>query len=134
VDDWVDLVHWSQGVRAVFGPRSPSLNGIELREARFVGHSLRLDFDLADYPEEPPPKWRAKSADTVRLMLDASPMQDLLVTRWGTCGRADLTLTRHDGLIDLMLEGRGVRLSMTTETVCLLSMSAHTDEDSPPPG
>lgn len=107
---------------------APSLRGIELWRATLTDYALQLDFDLSGYPADPPAKWRARNANTVRIELDVSPLLTLSMTRWGTTGCADLSLTRREDAIELVLDGPDVYLSATVELVTVRSMSAHTDE------
>jgi hypothetical protein len=133
MDDWLSVAQRTEGMRAVFAGEVPSLDGIELWEARLTEwYSLRLEFDLAGYPSNPPEKWRAKKANAVRVELDVSPLLAVSVTRWGTCGRADLSLTRHGSLIEVVLDGPEVRLSATVEWAMVLRVSAYANEDRPP--
>jgi hypothetical protein len=68
---WTELVHEAEGIRAVFGGRSPSLETVEIQDVTVEanGQAVRIRFILSEFPDTPPAKWVARGANVVQVEL-----------------------------------------------------------------
>ena len=132
MENWLDLVADTEGLRAVYGEEVPALDEVEVHEVRLYLDSLRVRFDLESYPSGPPAKWKAKKANTVQVELSFSPILEVAVTGWGWNGRASLSLEPRFGAFAVRLEGPEVKLFARSEFARVMSMSAYINGDRPP--
>jgi len=114
VTDWLDLVLDPRPVRAVFGDVTPSLRDILVETATLEirGHGITLGVALADYPADPPRKWRQAGNNTVWLTLAFDDADLIEVHGPLTTERADLVVTREGEHLRAELTGATLRMSI----------------------
>jgi hypothetical protein len=125
-NSWIDVVDRTEGLVAAYGSQLPTLDRVELVALTLSQDStpLTLRFDLADYPSEPPRRWALKKANTVQLELALFPLETISLSRWGTLGIADISLTRSENFI-LRARGGELDLSATSKFAAVLSIPAY---------
>jgi hypothetical protein len=58
--EWTSVFSGARGISAIYGSKIPSLGGVRVHEIRAEreGPVLKIRFDLSDFPDNPPEKWR----------------------------------------------------------------------------
>jgi hypothetical protein len=129
VSSWLDILDDDRALRAVYRGEVPTLQGIDLHEIRLHrdGPSLSLRFDLADYPGNPPKKWRSQNLNTVQVELTFGPLRSVLIDRFSLRPIVNLSLIKESDLIDVLIDSDQVKISALAECVMLRSMTAYTN-------
>lgn len=81
---WLDLVERSEGLRIVFGGVVPHLDDVRLLSVTLDqnGPTAILRFDLAEYPADPPIKWKKEGHNTVQVELSVSGLLETKISGW----------------------------------------------------
>ncbi|MFE3541953.1 Imm50 family immunity protein [Nocardia sp. NPDC059177] len=66
---WVDLLNNARGMYAIFRDDVPSLQAVTIHSVGMHrdGPTLKLVFDLPDFPTDPPKKWRGYKVIRIEL-------------------------------------------------------------------
>ncbi|GDY34055.1 Imm50 family immunity protein [Gandjariella thermophila] len=107
---WLDLLEDAASVRSIYNDQSPALDPIRLHEISLHtdGGRATLRFDLPEYPESPPKKWRLQGFNTVQVELMLIEIRELSLRGWNSA---------IDGRMSLARESDGVRVTMSTDSV-----------------
>jgi hypothetical protein len=127
--DWIDLVGSAEFLRKLF-PTAPSLHGVRVLEVDLHqdGPRALVRFDLNEFPEQPPAKWRQSHANKVQVRIMGIGVRELEVRGWSTNNIVDIEIgpADPDGF-RLVAEGAGFHFSGVFENLVLDSVSAYAD-------
>ncbi|WP_126464160.1 Imm50 family immunity protein [Propionibacterium australiense] len=92
-DWWAANISGSRGLFEVFGGRPANLDAAVCNAIRFdpFPSSAFLEIELADFPDEPPPRWVSNEYDTVALKIQMTGCHDLSAS--GTLEPCSITIT-----------------------------------------
>jgi hypothetical protein len=81
---WLDCVDESVFLKELFPDAAPLLTAVRLHEVQFHQDGPRaiLRFDLNEFPETPPAKWRAAQSNTVQVRLMGIGISAMHMTGW----------------------------------------------------
>ncbi|NJQ02063.1 hypothetical protein HCK00_16350 [Streptomyces sp. PLAI1-29] len=108
----------------------PPLQGVKLFEVSVnrEGPSMRLRLDLAAYPENPPKKWSAQGFNVVHVELYFGGVDSVRMAGISVNPVVDISLRRGEK-ISLEVRSPEVNVSATADSVHILRMQAHADEE-----
>lgn len=91
--NWVELLLNPVVIRSIYGDRIPSLSGVEIHEFRLRrdGSDVEVRFDLSEFPEDPPEKWKTW-VNTIQVELAIVGVESLSIREWQTTMIADLSI------------------------------------------
>jgi hypothetical protein len=125
MSDWADLLDDLRTIRAIFG-EAPSLDQVELQSVVLDGPMVKLQITLAEaeFPVEPPEKWRERGFNRACIFLlcfgvrsleirglEADPIFDLSIEREATYCACAVGRTRCQSISDQKV------LAVTSESV-----------------
>ena len=133
---FVDALADQRPLVAVFGEPVPTFGPVDLHEVTVHrdGPVVRLRFDLAEYPAQPPAKWVTGGADTVQVVLDLVGVDRLAVTGAMTNMRGPLTARQTDGgSVTAEFRSGEVSVVVTARAAVISSLSAYAISRGPAP-
>jgi hypothetical protein len=82
---WTNFLANPKSLTSIFST-PPSLENIRLLRLHLDenGPTLRLEVDINDYPDTPPPKWKEQGFNQVQLQLSFFPIESINITGWCT--------------------------------------------------
>jgi hypothetical protein len=116
--DWAELLIDPRTIRAIFGETAPSLDQVELVEIVLDvdrGPDAILRFDLAEFPSDPPKKWRDEGCNTVQVRLRAGSVQALEIRRLLISPILDLKILRDGELLRVQGATGGISIDIASE-------------------
>ncbi|MEU0029962.1 Imm50 family immunity protein [Streptomyces sp. NPDC006335] len=124
--DWIAALSNPQPILAVYGEAVPTLDDVRIEELCLSvnGPVLRLRFDLAEFPVNPPVKWRRDGLDVVQVEISFGGVRAISVDQFSTDSICDLKI-RKDGLIAFSSESDSVHFEGLAETATILRISAY---------
>ena len=127
---WIDLVMDAAPVKAIYGPKPPTLEAIDLHEIILHrdGPRMLLRFDLHDFPEHPPKQWTAAGFNRVQMRLLVSGVRKLQITGLQSNMQVDLSINKDGPLVHLHADNGIVRFDLAAESVIVESISGYRDE------
>ena len=127
--DWIDLVGSAEFLRKLF-PKAPSLHGVRVLEVdlRQDGPRATVRFDLNDFPQQPPTKWKQSHANKVQIRLMGIGVRDLQVRGWSANNIVDIEIVAADpDGFRLVAQGAGLHLVAVFEHLAVDNVSAYKD-------
>ncbi|RLV08677.1 hypothetical protein CTZ27_07840 [Streptomyces griseocarneus] len=126
---WTEFLVDPRGIEGVYSGRPPALESVCLHEVELdrEGPALRLRFDLADFPADPPKKWAALGHDTVQIELSLGGLRDVALEGFDSNPVADIFLRRGD-LIEMEVASTATRIRASGESLFVSKISAYSDE------
>jgi hypothetical protein len=126
--NWIDAVSNPEGLREVFQGDPPLLAGVAVHTVSVdrEGPTLRLRFDLPEYPANPPAKWQRSRFNTVQVELLFGAVRELSVNGVSTNVVADIEIQNGGGVI-LEMNSPTMRVSARAASVTISRMSAYLD-------
>ncbi|MGD9482216.1 Imm50 family immunity protein [Streptomyces sp. TRM70308] len=124
--DWIASLSNPQPVLAVYGDTVPTLDEVRIEELCLSvnGPTLRLRFDLAEFPTNPPAKWRRDRLDVVQVEIAFGGVRAISVDEFSVDSVCDLKIQK-DGLVSFSSESDSVKFQGTAETATILRVSAY---------
>lgn len=116
--DWTELLIDPRTIRAIFGETAPSLDQVELVEIVLDvdrGPDAILRFDLAEFPSDPPKKWRDEGRNTVQVRLRAGSVQALEIRGLLISPILDLKILRDGELLRVQGATGGISIDIASE-------------------
>jgi immunity protein 50 of polymorphic toxin system len=116
--DWAELLIDPRTIRAIFGETAPSLDQVELVEIVLDvnrGPDAILRFDLAEFPSDPPKKWRDEGCNTVQVRLRAGSVQTLEIRGLLISPILDLKILRDGELLRVQGATGGISIDIASE-------------------
>jgi hypothetical protein len=116
--DWAELLIDPRTIRAIFGETAPSLDQVELVEIVLDvdrGPDAILRFDLAEFPSDPPEKWRDEGCNTVQVRLRAGSVQTLEIRGLLISPILDLKILRDGELLRVQGATGGISIDIASE-------------------
>ena len=116
--DWAELLIDPRTIRAIFGEAAPSLDQVELVEIVLdvnSGPDAILRFDLAEFPSDPPKKWRDEGCNTVQVRLRAISVQALEIRGLLISPILDLKILRDGKLLRVRGATAGISIDIASE-------------------
>jgi hypothetical protein len=123
--NWTDLLLDAAPVKAIFGPKLPTLEAIDLHGILLHrdGPRVELWFNLQEFPEHPPKKW--VDFNRVQIQLVATSVQKLEIAGLQTNIKVDLSIYKDGPLIRLHADNGLVRFDIGAEFVSVQRISAY---------
>lgn len=87
--------------------------------------TIILEFDISEYPDAPPLKWKQHEFNTCRIGLNCSNIDDLLVKKIPTKEKLHLTISKHGKKSMIRAANRESVIEFTTEHPLLCGPSAY---------
>lgn len=84
-----------------------------------------LEFDITEYPETPPTKWKQSGFNTCRIGLNCSNIQGLLIKNIPTKKKLTITITNEGGNFRVRAENDESIIEFTTKHSLLCGPSAY---------
>lgn len=124
---WLDLLVDARAIRAVYGEQVPGVTGISVHEitAQPDGRRVRVRFDLAEFPADPPAKWVAARHDTAQLTLSFEDTHRVRFAGPLTDDIADLVLAGEDPGVTALLLAPSFELTVRARWLVLSGISAY---------
>lgn len=125
---WFELLVNSQAVRSIYKDEAPSLKGVDVHSLLLHrdGPKLSIKFNLNDYPSKPPRKWDVQGFNTVQVVLSLLDLRSVSISGWvDTVYLADLDIGFRDGLVTLIVDSDGLKLTAEASFLDLESISAY---------
>lgn len=129
MESWIEGVVDSKAIEAIFGDVVPCLAGVELLELVVDGRgpTLRLRFNLPDFPESPPKKWVQRQANTVQMTMSAFEVRGLSIQGAASEMIVSLELFREDEGMRVVVNGDHIGIDCLAGWVYVDKISAYTD-------
>ena len=126
---WYHLAENAKSVTSTF-TSLPTLDEIWVSyiELDREGSTLRLRFDVEDFPDCPPAKW-APEFNQVQLTVDFSDVKALCIDGWGRENRAKLTATIEEGRPSIVIQGSECSLRFTCYAFRIMLISGYWDTE-----
>jgi hypothetical protein len=126
---WIDLVEGSEFVRELFPNSPPSLMGICLHEIQLHrdGPEIVLRFDLSQFPDQLPKKWRGRSGNRLQMKFLGSGVTSLLIDGWVLNCVGDLHLERSESGRVMRLETDCVKIKVSCGHVFVDNVNMYLD-------
>lgn len=127
--NWIDLISNTASVRAIYGQVVPTFAHVDLHEVVLNrdGPRVLLRFNLAEFPDKPPPKWVASEFNRVQMKLLVVGVKELDISGLQTNCQLDLVLFREGSLIRIRADNGAVRLNIAADDVLVSDISAYRD-------
>ncbi|WP_165956638.1 Imm50 family immunity protein [Kribbella antibiotica] len=124
--EWIEALSNPQPVLAIYGNKLPALDKVRIEELVLSvnGPTLRLRFDLAEFPADPPAKWRRDGLEVVQIELAFGGLQAISINELTVDSICDLTV-RKDGPVRFSGESDSVKLHGLADTATILRVSAY---------
>lgn len=119
MQSWLDLVGKSEFLAGLFGDRVPSLQCVEMHEIAVQrdGPSLRLRFDLQEFPTSAPAAWKAEGYNTLQLTIGMIGLQSVVLSGWATEVNGPLRIAAD--------EDAGLRVHFDSASVSFGATASH---------
>ncbi|HVX46990.1 MAG TPA: Imm50 family immunity protein [Mycobacteriales bacterium] len=123
--DWLDCIDDPRAIRAVFGDHTPPLQGITLHSVKvdLQLFSVELDFDLPEFPIDPPVKWR--KFNTVALRLRLYELSDLHIDGLPAHDVTDVLIEPDGEHFRTTVRSSGLSASVRSRWIDIGKMSAY---------
>jgi len=137
MSNWTDILLNPEKIKHLFRDESTSLDAINLYEVvlHTDGACVTLRFDLASFPQHPPPKWTAQGYNRVQVQLSLIGVASLSIQGWQPTCQMDLSLVAGEENVRLSGSDGLITIDVLAEFVKLDSVSAYVDgARAPAPG
>ncbi len=127
---WTESVLDATSVKAIYGSRTPTLDGIVLHEIVLHrdGPKVQLRFDLKEFPEHPPEKWLSGRFNRVQLRLMAMGVKASRIDGLCASMTLDLHFEKKGESLRLHADNGRVRFELTADVVIVNEISAYREE------
>lgn len=125
---WIELVKGRDSLRAIFGDRQPSVDHVTMHEVTLHrdGPIATFRFDLAEFPDVPPPKWLASGDNTVQVRISFGSIEDLRVVGWSANCVGSLFVNRNaSDHLDVIFNCPTSHIKFTCRDVILDKINAY---------
>ncbi|WP_196814645.1 Imm50 family immunity protein [Nocardia sp. BMG111209] len=125
---WIELLTDARAVQAIYRDNPPSLENLILHELCLHrdGPRVVIKADLADFPDNPPKKWRDRGFDTVRVELLLDGVTRAEISGISINSQISLRLTREKGQIHATVgPGSTTTLDIWSDLLTLNLISAY---------
>lgn len=138
---WIETISNPIPVLSIYGSEPPTLKDVRIEEIRLSpdGPTLRLRFDLPQFPKHPPAKWLRAGMNTVQLEVSFGSLHEISIGRIATDSICDLKLRKSD-VLHFTATSRTVELRGVSDEATILRVSAYAaqppttrHEETPPP-
>jgi hypothetical protein len=131
---WLDALENPLSISEAFGDVLPTADGIELSSVHLgkVGPELRLNFDLVEFPENPPANW-TEGSNTANLTIALAPVSTLVFDGTDFGDIVTMTLARTAGGVQLRIQGESLTIEADAGTATVTSLVGGRDERRLPP-
>lgn len=130
VSNWLSLAENPKAILSLYG-KPPSLSAIDLIEVKLHrdGPRLELRADLAQFPEDPPDKWRANGYNTVQMKLSLVGLKDINISSWSLRNLAKMKLEKRGGRIALTVHGDECHLESVGDFLIIDSVRGYVNDE-----
>lgn len=127
--NWIEAVHGSERVLAVFDGAAPPLSRVELHSVT-LGHrgDAALVFDLGDYPNRPPAKWAAQGFNTAQLTLACTRVRDIRLTGWASQITAEIAVDRIADRVSVLVHSNAMSLALSADIVSVAEIAGYLND------
>jgi len=126
---WHDIIENSMAIKNIY-VNVPDLSDIELRKIELYdgGPTLHLFFDLPEFPDIPPKKWRGEEYNTVYLEMVFSGIENLKMTDWTNTNLVNIKFNKKKHVTDVTVTGNKFQLSFITENIRIAHIRPYIDK------
>jgi hypothetical protein len=105
VSDWLSFLDDQRPITAIFGEAVPALNGVTIHEltVNYNGGYVLVNFDLPEFPKDPPKKWVNQGFNVVRVELAVYGVQQLSIDGWQAGLAANMALDQDVDLVRISI-------------------------------
>ncbi|ATP48305.1 hypothetical protein CR512_02650 [Pseudomonas putida] len=129
------MINWTEhlvdptALKSLYGEDTPLLKGVNLHgiEIQRDGPKVLLRFDLREFPNHPPTKWKTAGFNRIQLRLLAVGVRQLQISGIQSNCMLDLNITKENGIIRLNADNGALKLEITAEHVMIDGVSAYCD-------
>ncbi len=127
MQSWLNSLIDDAAIKAMYGQRIPSLDGIEFHEIALnrEGQKVLLRFDLSDFPETVPKKWISLGYNVVQLRLLAFGIRQFDISGPIPEGYVNLVISRTRRTVKLHVDASGFELRIASDYLMVESVSAY---------
>ena len=124
--EWIAALSNPQPVLAVYGEAVPALDEVRIEEICLSvnGPTLRLRFDLAKFPANPPAKWRRDGLDVVQIEIAFGGVRAISIDQFSAVSICNLKIRKGE-LVNFSSESDSVSLQGVADTATILRVSAY---------
>lgn len=124
--DWISALSNPQAIVSIYGEALPDLGGNRIEEVglRPDGPTLRVRFDLAEFPIDPPGKWLRESLDVAHVEIYFGGLREISISKFTVDSICDLKI-RKDEFVRFSGESESVNFSGVSDTARILRVSAY---------
>ncbi|MCZ4515936.1 Imm50 family immunity protein [Streptomyces sp. ActVer] len=126
---WTALLENPEGIDSVFQGSPPPLEGVHIHEVGLnrEGPTLRVRFDLSDYPAQAPRKWQLQGFNTVQVELLFGGLRSVEISGFSVEPVGDITLTR-DETVHVVISSNETSIRAVADTVSITKTAAYLDD------
>lgn len=126
---WLDCISDPRPVQAIYGTTPPSLRNVTLHEVCLhrEGPRVMMRFDLADFPDQPPKKWRDHGYDVAQVVVMLIGVWEISLQNWTSNPVVNLAIARENGGIRIHSYESPIHININSETAQISSISAYKD-------
>jgi hypothetical protein len=127
---WGDLLVNPRAIEAIFGDQLPGLDNLELHEVvvHRDGPSVRVRFDIEEFPSDPPEKWRKAKHNRVQMEIVCVGVSDLSIQGLATNMMVSLSVEGESPNLGIQLTGPATTIEFSAMFVDLSRISAYHDD------
>lgn len=124
--EWIAALSNPKPVLAVYGDTVPALDEVRIEELCLSvnGPTLRLRFDLAEFPINPPVKWRRDGLDVVQVEIAFGGVRAISIDEFSANSVCDLKIRKGE-LVSFSGESDSVKFQGVADTATILRVSAY---------
>ncbi|WP_413757465.1 Imm50 family immunity protein [Streptomyces sp. MMBL 11-3] len=123
---WTALLVNPQGIDSIYQGSPPRLDGVHVHEVGLSreGPSLRVRFDLPEYPASAPPKWQLQGFNTVQVELCFGGLRSVEIDGFSVRPVGDISLS-DDGGIRVFISSDEVSVRAVADTAYVEKVTAY---------
>lgn len=127
---WLEVVHDSHKIHAIYGEEAPALRGVSLHEITIHrdGPNATLRIDLPDFPSSPPKKWIDRGLNVVQIEVSFASVHSIKLDGWTLSPVVDLSIEQQNDSVIGNTSGDST-IYITATSAVLTSISAYRDQN-----
>ncbi|WP_188114265.1 Imm50 family immunity protein [Streptomyces apricus] len=115
-------------IDSIYRGSPPRLEGVNIHEVVLSreGPSLRVRFDLQEYPAQAPRKWQLQGFNTVQVQLHFGGLRSVEIDGFSVQPVGDIDISK-DGMVEVVISSRETRIRAVADNVYVEKMNAYMD-------
>ena len=126
---WLDFVQGKEGLERIFGNK-PYGSIVELRRISFEDCTTIIEFDLQEWPENPPAKWLAQKFNTIQVKLAIGGCAEINFKDWAQANIGVFRIKELNSGVLLsfkFVSNSGAYFSCVCDALLISSISSYTN-------